>query len=390
MVKAQFAKIREGSTEIKVPDLEYYRQFAKDPSFEAPVFYNPKMEFSRDVSVCMISSYQKLNHYKLRIADPLAGTGIRGIRYANEIENVEKVWVNDLDEFSVKVIKENVKSNKLNNVEVSNKDANLFLDEHQHDKFNVIDLDPFGTAMPFLDSAIRSLYLHGGFITLTATDTSALCGAFPESCMRRYFAVPAHNEHMKEIGARILVGAMIRQFAVYERTFEPVFTQSSDHYFKVFGVVKPSPSIVKKNLSQIGFIKYCKCGYFDESKFELTESNCPVCKKKMQVAGPLWLGELHSKEYLEEALDFAKKSELGTQKRVIKLFETVIGEVGFPVLFYDTDRFSKRLKNPPKKLETTMNNLKKKGYKVAKTHFVPTAFKTAAPFKEVLKEIKKK
>ncbi|MBC7113869.1 MAG: tRNA (guanine(10)-N(2))-dimethyltransferase, partial [Candidatus Methanomethyliales bacterium] len=52
-------EIKEGKTCLFVPDFtEYARKGAYDPS-RAPVFYNPKMEFSRDLAVLALRSYVK-------------------------------------------------------------------------------------------------------------------------------------------------------------------------------------------------------------------------------------------------------------------------------------------------------------------------------------------
>ena len=39
--------------------------------------------------------------------------------------------------------------------------------------FDVIDLDPYGTAIPFLESSIASIY-NGGMLCVTFTDTAVL------------------------------------------------------------------------------------------------------------------------------------------------------------------------------------------------------------------------
>ncbi|MBR9707235.1 MAG: tRNA (guanine(10)-N(2))-dimethyltransferase, partial [Candidatus Diapherotrites archaeon] len=236
-------KITEGKTKLIVPDLEYYKQFGQFPSAVAPLFYNPAMEFSRDVSVCLLHAHYLKTKRKLKIADPLASTGIRGIRYAKELgKEVEDVYLNDINESTEEFMKENIKLNKLKNVHTSITEANVFLVKNQNNKFNVIDIDPFGTPMPFIDSASKALFRSRGLISVTATDTSALCGSAANSCLRKYFAWPLHNEHMKEVGARILVSAIMKHFSPLRIGLTPVFTQSSDHYMKVFAVTHSTPS----------------------------------------------------------------------------------------------------------------------------------------------------
>ena len=51
--------------------------------------------------------------------------------------------------------------------------------------FQWIDLDPFGSPVSFLDSAVQSIS-RIGVLEVTATDTAALCGSAKTSAARRY------------------------------------------------------------------------------------------------------------------------------------------------------------------------------------------------------------
>ena len=67
--------ITEGSIKLKVPK-------ADKVSKEMGVFYNPAMRLNRDISVLLLNSINKNN---LQIADPLAATGVRSIRFLKEL-----------------------------------------------------------------------------------------------------------------------------------------------------------------------------------------------------------------------------------------------------------------------------------------------------------------
>jgi tRNA (guanine26-N2/guanine27-N2)-dimethyltransferase len=108
--------------------------------------------------------------------------------------------VNDLNPLAVELARENVTENALSNVHVCKDDANLLLRKCRG-KFDVIDIDPFGTPSPYVDSAASSLKA-GGMICVTATDTSALCGTYKKPCIRKYSAKPLKNEYCHETGLR--------------------------------------------------------------------------------------------------------------------------------------------------------------------------------------------
>ena len=44
--------------------------------------------------------------------------------------------------------------------------------------FSVVDLDPYGTAVPFLESALGAL-ADGGLLAVTFTDMAVLCARNP-------------------------------------------------------------------------------------------------------------------------------------------------------------------------------------------------------------------
>ena len=52
-------------------------------------------------------------------------------------------------------------------------------------RFNVIDIDPYGSASPFLDAAVQSVS-DGGFLLVTCTDMGVLCGNHSEACFGKY------------------------------------------------------------------------------------------------------------------------------------------------------------------------------------------------------------
>ena len=169
--------VNEGKVNVLVPQL---KAFVKEPSdyapSKAPVFYNPVMELNRDISVLAFQAYQRMVNREISICEPLASAGIRGVRFAAEIHGAKRVLINDMSERAVKLAKRNVQLNNLQDrVEVRNKDANCLLSCHGalRKRFDVIDVDPFGTPVPYMDSAIRALR-DNGLLALTATDLAPL------------------------------------------------------------------------------------------------------------------------------------------------------------------------------------------------------------------------
>ena len=55
----------------------------------------------------------------------------------------------------------------------------------KHNRFDVIDIDPYGAPSIFLDAAVQAVK-DGGLLCVTATDMPVLCGQYPETCFAKY------------------------------------------------------------------------------------------------------------------------------------------------------------------------------------------------------------
>ena len=145
------------------------------PTKKMKVFYNPVKEADRSLSV------KVLKHFKPKhCLDLLCATGARGIRLMNE-SGVKDMTFNDSNPEALKLLKKNLRLNKLK-ARVFNKDANQLLYELK-ERFDFIDLDPFGSPNPYLESCIKFLQ-RKGLLGVTATDTAVLVGAKPKACRR--------------------------------------------------------------------------------------------------------------------------------------------------------------------------------------------------------------
>ncbi len=320
-------------------------------SKQMPVFYNPVMKFNRDISVLILNSIEK---NKLKIALPLAASGIRGIRLLLELpkRKIDEIHFNDYN----KKIKNNLKLNKIDKkIKIFNMEANLFL--LQSKGFDYIDIDPFGTPNPFLESAIKRL-TRGGILAVTATDTSALCGTYPKACLRKYWAIPLRNELMHEIGLRILIRKIQLIGAQYEKALEPIFSYSKDHYMRVFLRCEKGKSKVDEILKLHS--------YFEG-------------------AGPIWSGKLWDGKLVNLMVRNNKIKENEKFLKIIK-DEAKINTIGF----YDIHKIAKRnrLKKLPRKLEL-IKKLKKMGFKASETHFDPEAIRSDIELKKLKVELKK-
>lgn len=371
--------IHEGLVKIKTPEFDRI-------SSKAPVFYNPVMELNRDLSILAIKTYQEELGREISICDSFGGSGIRGVRYAKEIDTVKNVVISDINPIATQFTGENIELNGLSNVKVFKEDANILLRKCRG-KFDVVDIDPFGTPSPFIESAGISLKA-GGMLCATATDTSALCGTYKEPCIRKYGAMPLKTEYCHELGIRILAGFISRTLSKFKKCIEVKFAHSSEHYMRIYAVVRKGAKITDESLKNIGYILHChKClnRMIVRGITPQIGMGCPVCGGKFKTAGPLWCGAILEEDFIKGMRDNLKNTKINQENKALKLINFAYEESNAPATYYDLHEICRNLKISAPKLMDVLNSLKEKGYFASRTHFKPTGIKTSAPVDEIKK-----
>lgn len=369
----EFVFIEEGKVKLKIPHFEKV-------SSKAPVFYNPVMELNRDLSVAAIKTYQLSRDEDITICDAFGGSGIRAIRYSKEINGVSMAVVNDLNPLAVELAKENIQENNLDNVKVCRDDANLILRKCRG-KFDVVDIDPFGTPSPYVESAAASIKA-GGMICVSATDTSALCGTYRKPCIRKYGAKPLRNEYCHETGIRILAGFLCRTFSKYKKYLDFQFSHSTEHYMRIYAKVGKGAKSTDESLENIGYIAYCpKCLHRQvfTGMAPQIPLKCPDCGESWKVAGPLWCGKIQNKEFIEGMISLIPELNINTELKALKLLEKCRDEANSPPTFYDIHAICRKLKISAPPIDKVISNIEMEGYLISKTHYNPNGVKTDAP-----------
>ncbi len=347
--------VREGETELEVPKVR------GQPSSRDPVFYNPAMDVSRDLTVAYAASVDARF-----VCDPLAGVGARGVRIAVECDP-EVVVLNDANPTAVEFIARNVRRNGVEDVcRVENRDANaLMFEDELAGRFHYVDVDPFGPPVPFADAAVRTVANRGG-LGVTATDTSALAGRYPRAARRKYWVHVRRVEFYHEVAMRALVGFLVRTCARYDRAFEPSLTVFHRHHVRVFGRVRRGAGRADEALRSLGYVLWCPdCGWLRASRRPVSE--CPGCGRTVRGIGPLWLDDTTDPDAAGPVL-----SEC--ERRGFEEAATVVGrcleEVGTRPWAYDVHSWASRLglsEVPP--VDSVLKALRDMGFKAVIPHY---------------------
>jgi tRNA (guanine26-N2/guanine27-N2)-dimethyltransferase len=342
------------------------------------------MEFSRDINVaCMQTLADSLNKRStLTYLDALSASGIRGLRIANEAHL--EVTLNDYNNASYQLIKRNVKRLQLN-ARVTHSDANALMSE---ERFDAVDIDPFGSPAPFVDAACRSA---SKMLCVTATDTAPLSGAHFNAGVRRYSALPLNTEYHAETGIRILIGKIVREFVKYDKSAVPLLAHATEHYYRVYLRIERGARLADTCLSSLGFVFHCfNCGHrYVTLGLALGQRECALCAAEPVIAGPLWLGPLYDQSFCKGVLKNLENGVFGTKQQASKTVELCLNELDIAT-FFDYHKLLKELKCPPIPIETLMSGLRNIGYQASRTHFSGTSVKTdanVATLKDVLRDL---
>ncbi|MFP4170805.1 MAG: N2,N2-dimethylguanosine tRNA methyltransferase [Methanomassiliicoccales archaeon] len=347
-------EIVEGTTRLLVPQDHSLR----GPGKKEGVFYNAQMNFNRDVSVMLFRAIRPGG----TALDSMAGTGARGVRICNEAPGDYEMVVNDVYPLAHPYIEGNLALNGLRDARPSRENMHCLLAERP---FDYVDVDPFGSPVPFLDSALRGCK-RNGMLALTATDTAPLSGTYPRKCQRRYRSRPLRCPFGHEVGLRILIGFVAREAGKYDRGIRPLLCFYADHYFRLHLRVEEGANRADRALSHITSMSYSPTtgtrGLGDRGE-----------------CGPLWGGPLMDREVVE---GLRPTDDLACPGKAGRTVSTWKEELDSP-LFYESDEMASLLKGSPPPMNQILEALRKHG-RASRTHFSPTGFKTDLPSKEVI------
>lgn len=353
----------------------------EEPTTDSDVFYNTAMVTNRDISVACLNAYneQRERDTGMTICDALAASGIRGLRYAKDVSDVDEVVINDRDPEAVENIRTNLSLNTETTddeqVTITNRDANTLLTD-RYRSLDFVDLDPYGSPTPFMDSAARSLFREAA-IGVTATDLAPLFGSYRKVCERRYASKPMKNNFSHETGLRILIKDVFTHMSRYNFAFEPLLCQYERHYYRVFGKVRESKKKCNRLLEHIGYLQHCRdCGWRDFTELKNIQQDCPHCSSTAESAGPLWTGTFSKPEFADRV--HGHLEDRGYTDAA-ELVETVSAECGIRTPYYDTHGLGAVMGTEAPRKQELVDALQEQGYRAAETHFSPKGVRTDAP-----------
>ena len=373
--------VEEGMARIIIPRRELFLR--EDKVFEpawAPVFYNPRMKANRDLAVAFARHVYPRGFF---FVEPLAGTGVRAVRYA--VEAGGEGIANDIDPLSAYYIIRNVVANGAwGRIAVYNTEASSLLHSIRINGIaaQLIDIDPFGSPIPYVDAAARAA-ARRGYIAVTATDTGPLNCSHRRALLRRYGARCVKADFAREAGLRILIAAIVSRAAAHDVALTPVISYYMNYYYRVYFHVRRRAEEATRLIEEnIGYIEYCPSTL--DRRLVRERENATGCDEPVYV-GPLWIGALGDADHIRGVYDEIHRSPQLYEPRLAGLLSLLLGEVGINSVYINYAYIYRRLRrNMPPILEF-IEALRLAGYRAERTHMDPQGVRTDAPIDEVVR-----
>ena len=304
---------REGRTLCRLP---------RDPSESGPgpaakgqgaVFHNPAMSGSRTRSVLLLQHCIEaglLGEGAIYALDGLSASGLRARRWLNELPAQSAARISatmgDMDpvalEWAMRCHDEFPPEHGEGELLPHLGDLRKSVLEHGR---HWVDIDPYGSPLPFLDTAIQSL-ARRGVAEISATDSAALTGSSKSALLRRYGARVRTDGLAHDSGLRVLLATVARTAARHERAIEPLLSIWESHHLRVSVRVRRSVERANDVEESIGWrvasptveevSSSIQAGMHPDTGLDSLPMHCllplshPVDRSDKRISGPMWIG----------------------------------------------------------------------------------------------------
>lgn len=380
----EYEIVTEGKAKLFVYRLESYRVKGSYVPALTPVFYNPIMKSNRDIMIAFLRTISQGITRELRYGETMTGVGVRCIRAILETSAKFLCEINDISKEAIKLAEKNLSINGIKNgVKTFCVDARVFSSTHSapEDRFDYLDLDPFGSPAEFIESALTSVR-HGGYVGITATDTATLFGNNSIKMFLKYGIIASRIQFNKEFGVRALIASIVLAATKQEIGIRPELAYSEKHYVRVYARVLRGKKYAKESMSNLGFVLYnTRENSWKTVKMEDVIKNDWKKDENHKIIGPIWISRYIDNEFVRKMYDNSFELSQESVKMILKIMNENSEIVGY----YDADLTSKLLNVSSRKIQELIDKIKERGYVATRTLYNPKGIKTDMPYSEFTK-----
>ena len=412
-------------------------RLARDPSESGPgpaakgqgvVFHNPAMSGSRTRSVLLLQHCIEaglLGDGSIYALDGLSATGLRARRWLNELPAKSAVRISatmgDMDpvalNWAMRCHEEFPPEHGEGELLPHLGDLRKSVLEHGR---HWVDIDPYGSPLPFLDTAIQSL-ARRGIAEISATDSAALTGSSKNALLRRYGARVRTDGLAHDSGLRVLLATVARTAARHERSIEPLLSIWESHHLRVSVRVLRSVEGANDVERSLGWRVACptseevsssiESDLQPETSHDSLPMHCflplshPVDRSDKRISGPMWTGSVGQAEAMasmteERALELCGPGTIEDdpvgwterdfeyeRRRVTRSVRHISEEsrvIDAPHLILVDELASWLGSGSPPSPSVMAEALRRAGHRAAVAHYGKPAFRTDAPWDVVV------
>ncbi|KAI3353482.1 hypothetical protein L3Q82_020007 [Scortum barcoo] len=288
-------------------------------------------------------------------------------------------------------------------LQASCRDASMLMYEMRgkKERYDVIDLDPYGSPASFLDAAVQAIS-EGGLLCITCTDMAVMAGNSGETCYSKYGSVSIKAKYCHEMALRIILHSLDQRAGVYQRYIQPLLSVSVSATFisgSLYGSSQDRPKSKTQSVNRQWSTTVSAAGPFTYREWEggrATESStmkysaatgppvgpeCEHCGHRHQLGGPMWAEPIHDLPFVQKVLSAVSgnPSRFGTSKRIEGMLSMVTEELEDVPLYYTVDSLSSTIHCNTPPLLQFRSALLHAGHRVSLSHACKNAIKTDAP-----------
>ncbi len=341
--------VKEGIARISVPD-SYSR---KGPGTRSAGFYNSAQHINRDLTIMALSVLKPKNYL-----DGFGATGVRAVRVVAELGIQSSI--SEINPASLRIIRENLEANKVS--------ATIYGEPFQSvvlkGLYEFIDIDPYGSAVPYLDAGLAAVK-NGGYLGITATDLSVLTGSVPSKTRRRYGAFIANDDHRHEAGIRLMLADVVRRAATMDRYVTPILSFWHGHFYRIIVRVRNGSQKADRSLDLISTMNFREM--YSDFYEDIDQ-------------GPVWKGDIEDASIISKFLENPPEHVSATS---VDFASRLAGE-NASFMFYEMADAARSLGVNLPRVNELVDYLSETGSRAYRTHFSTTGIKFTGSWQQFI------
>lgn len=324
------------------------------------MFYNRAMAFDRDLNVAVVRALRIAGARLATGWEMMGASGARGLRLVHEATGFERFDLTERQPEAAELLARNAARYASEGARAHRGDA---LDGPPAGPCDYVDLDPYGTPVPYLAAALAATR-PDGVLAITATDQRVFAGAERGVAETRYGGRPVRGRLGPEGGLRLVLATVGRAADSAARRIEPVVAYVGDHHVRAYVRVRPGRRPLP--VRAIDPLEWSGPPLGEGAPF-----------------GPMWLGPLWDPAIADALAPIEGAAEPALLVRWIAgAREEARVDVPF---FYESNTLAHALRLPaPPSTDLLVDRLRAQGHRAARSRVRGGAFRTDAPFAAVV------